>query len=353
MRSRSAVLCLTCFLFPVLAIAQAQSNSASGVVPLPLTVKNEVAIRPSQGGILMMPVRCDGRGNVYLRGYVPHDVMAAPVIRVSPEGDKATAFNLRSAAGFERADVEDFAINPRGDLLLLAYKTVEERAIVRMQDSGQVESAVILDQQFDPSRFAAFSSGEFLITGTRGEKSAEDTHRVPLTGLFDRAGKLLKELNLEKDYSSLAPSASSPSSGRSADDEDPNSPLSLGLLTGGDDGNVYIFRASQPAIVFVINPAGEIVRRLEFSGPEDGFRAETMKVAQNRIAIQFEEAKPPRDKPARRFISVFDAISGEKFADYAPGEKIGGAFACYSPEKFVFIGTDSARQFTIQTASPR
>ncbi len=74
----------------------------------------------------------------------------------------------------------------------------------------------------------------------------------------------------------------------------------------------------------------------------------------------FEESAVPkgqgRERPPVRVqtqtVSIYNAQSGERLADYRLPPGIGGALACYTPAGFTFLGSTPQHQLVLKQAKP-
>jgi hypothetical protein len=117
-----------------------------------------------------------------------------------------------------------------------------------------------------------------------------------------------------------------------------NKTLQPSVAITGDDGLVYLMRATSPATVYAISAAGEVVRKIVVKAPtEMGLPAFGIRVVKSKLVIKFYR----RCEGALRFDScrgsvytVVDAKSGQELAEYeAPNENdVSGPLACYAPD---------------------
>ncbi len=346
----------------LLAWAQGDTNAQSSQ-EIPLRVRSAIAVNGETAGIFMMPLKCNAQGDVYVRGYLPGDLLAAPVVKLSKEGKRIAVYALRSAIGFEKAgDAINFEVAPRGEVLLLVTKSATERGLVRFHEDGRFDKYIPLEAFFDPNHIAVFSTGELLITGIRfpDEKAPGE----PFTGVFDRFGKLLRELHLDGDvrFDQEEPPKAAPAkeSGpekvleiRDTGEEDRYSPVSLGTAFAADDGNVYLLRVGKAPLLYQITAGGE-PKRISIPPVPPGFRLLSIKVAGGRAVLAFEEnagGTVERPAPPKHFLFLIDLATGEKLLDYVvpPGA---GAFACYTPDALIFLGSGQNQTLTLKKLTP-
>jgi hypothetical protein len=315
----------------------------------------------------MVPLKCDAKENLYVRGYQAGDLLAAPVVKFSREARREAVFALRSAPGFEKAgDAVDFAVAPNGDVLLLVNKTEKERGVVRFREDGKFDRYMPLTDSFDPNHIAVFASGEILIAGLRFSADNPDAPGEPVTAIFDRTGRHLTDVKLEGDvsFSSRETSqkghekeekeADGKPQGSPPSEEDRYLPVSLGSAVSADDGNIFLMRAEKNPIVFVLNAGGEVSKRLVIRAPEGDYRPISLKVASGRMLLQFEEnvrETQPKRNPKQVF-SLVDASTGERLVDYVTPPGVGGALACYSANNLTFLAGGQDRTLSLRILTP-
>jgi len=339
--------------------AQGQSSQE-----LPLRPRAAIAVHGESAGIFMVPLQCNAGGDIYVRGYQPGDLLAAPVVKFSREGKRAAVYALRSVPGFEKGgDAVNFTVAPRGEVLLLVTKSAIERGLVRFHEDGRFDKYTPLASLFDPNQIAAFSSGELLITGVRFPSEKPAAPGEPFTALFDRFGNLLRELRLDGDVrfeeketgQALAPASSpeKPLEIHDAGEEDRYASVTLGTAFAGDDGNVYLLRVGSKPLLYQVTAGGD-VRHIAIPALPQNFRVLTVKVAGGRALLVLEEnvettgQRPPSPK---QLLSLIDLAGGEKLFDYVvpPGA---GALACYTPDGLTFLGSGPGQALMIKRFLP-
>jgi hypothetical protein len=299
---------------------------------LTLHVKSETPIQGSStsSSMLMIPVKCDSEQNVYVRGYLKGDAFGAPLTRISADGTKTTDFNLRKVQRFEQAQIDDFTLGLRREVYLLGSTAVNEKRIAKFTDTGEFESSVTVDAAFSPQRIAVFPSGQFLIRGAElNEKTGTLTGRS-FTALVDNSGKILSRLELSQDV------GSSPSSGDDRNQKNAAA-LEMGDAYVAEDGNIYIMRVTNPAVIYVLDSSGNQQRRLEIAPPEKGFNPITFEVAYGKIVVQFDR-NLESNAGSEQIYSLIDTSTGERLVDYVSSPEVGGTLACYTPNYFLFLG---------------
>jgi hypothetical protein len=305
---------------------------------------------------LFPPWRCDNDGNLYF----PTELDGEPAIRkLNQKGERVALFQTNSSPDIKVNVTADFALVPDGsELYQLVYVPGDStQHVMVFKSDGSLKSIVKLDPgfHFSAKRLAIFSSGQFLISGEKQDanyKAAE----WPFTGIFAADGTLLKELKLkdDKDLHDLA--ASGDPSVTPPGEASGNLAIDLGFLQMGEDGNAYLIRWGNPAIVYAISAGGRVVRRFKVAAGESEYRPIAIQLNKNRIAILFW------DKQAGDEVMKILDLEGHEVATYdAPkGARIfeggiGPCFACYTqnPIRFVFLGHDQDHKVQFLIAEPR
>jgi len=312
---------------------------------LALRVRDRVPITTVNETPFQDPVKCDADGNIYVHPYQGPSPMAAPVVKIFPDGKRTATFSITSVPEFEKSGVYDFADGLRGEVYIISINA-KGKQIVSFSSDGQYKDTLKLEGgTFLPEQLVVFSSGAFLIGGYKQIENR--TTGTPFTGIFDQSGRLVKELELSGDLKST----------KEDDEKRKGAPLdpaiSLSNVVSADDGNAYRMRASTPPVVYVIAADGSVTHRFTVEPPGAGFSPGVMKAAGGRIVVEFYKG-PQGQAPAEHLYSVVDATTGERFADYVlpPDMKRGGAFACYTANGFTFIDASPTNQLELVKTAP-
>jgi hypothetical protein len=236
-----------------------------------------------------------------------------------------------------------FTVSADGEVYQLVFPHSYDRDVFLYNKDGSYKSKVKLDVGgvWSPSLFVVFPSGNFLATGRKWDRTAREY--FPFTGIFSSNGILLKELQLEDEENihKLEVSADSrfspgPTSGGI------NYAISHGKMEVGADGNVYLLRWLNPAVVYVISPGGEVVRRFTVDPGNQDLMVERMAIVGNRIAVVFRKTSSEH-RALQQLIEIID-LEGNKVATYdqpvVDGHvAFGASLVCYglNPEKFTFM----------------
>jgi hypothetical protein len=281
------------------------------------------------------------------------------------------------------ASSDHFAVDRQGKVYLVAFKE-KGLSVVVFDSEGRYDSTIRLDRIVGPRQLAVFPSGEFLLSGYKLDGRLRSTNE-PFVGLFDRAGRLIRELELPDDVKYGGNAAETPveastaatgedresvtqgspnqPSGSEKGSQEPVNPLKLqrkefdsaidlSRSTAADDGNVYLMRAISTPIVYVITSSGAILRRISIASPGPDFAPSAIKVAGGSILVEFY-APPLRGRIGRFLFVIANAETGESLAHYTPGPKIGGALACYTLDNLIFVSATAGGGLGLDIVYPR
>jgi hypothetical protein len=333
---------------------------------LTLRVGKEIPIQGQFASPIMVPVRCDADGNIYLRFYRFPSPLSASFTRVSNDGKKITTYATDSVPDLKKSQSYDFAVSFRGDFFLLVTTgrgegNPLEVAVVSFDRDGTFKSKVNLEISgtLVPSKLIVFPSGNFLVTGRLAtilnppEVPAPGNHFEPFTGIFDGSGRLVKRITLPGDVephvnnSQHGGGQQSPETTSSSLEE-----ISLGQIALGDDGLIYIMRRTQKPKVYVLTQLGDVVRHFEVDVPSNYASPQEMQYGTGgKLAFLFTE-QGKDEKSQRITFAVVDAQNGHTEAYYDARPNIGAAFACYGPGGFTMLGSTEDGHLAIKTAKP-
>lgn len=347
---------------PKPSVAQSSSAPAKSppVAQLTLRVDDTVPVTAIAAAPLVGRARCDSSGNVYLRFDLPADPMAAPVVRISPDGEQIKVFSPPPIANLEGADIYAFSVSPDGsvDLGLWGLDTKTKKGvgyITSLKDDGSLDHAIRLGVYTEPEQVAGFSSGQTLVSGVREARISTENRpwvTFPFTEILDFAGSPPKTFTLPGDFQPAKPGDKD----FQAQVYQQPAEITLGDAESGGDGNVYLMRHTGKPTVYVISPYGTLLRTLHLAPPSSSASAGyTIKYGDGgRLALEFAEFVPGLQKAKvlkDTIISVYDTQTGERIADYHASPGLGGDLVCYTSQGFTFLGTTRQHQLAIQRAS--
>jgi hypothetical protein len=232
------------------------------------------------GGIAF-PTACDEQGRLYVKLIKIGPGMMGPLFRLSSKGVVETEFDTSGAV------VNRYAVRPDGGVIMLrvdgAVKIVDNFAA-----DGTRESSVVLERPpiaFFPSHLAVFHSGEILMSGLQyqpGYKAA--------TAIYDPTGHVVKQLVLDGDVEIERAIEAGDAKDTSAQQPHTQA-VSRSVAITGDDGLVYLMRATSPATVYAISAAGGVVRKIVVDAPTGtGSPDFGIRVVKNRLVVQFRRS---------------------------------------------------------------
>lgn len=321
------------------ATAVAQGPAASRT----LRLVESVASPSLSNKPIMLPVRCDQDGNIYAQfiGDTSNPAQSSQTVtKIDPKGERKAAFQLKDAGFSGDYGTNGFGVTPEGDLFFLVEK--QGVTVAMYGKDGTFKSNIKLDKRFRPYHVAAFPKGGFFIAGTEAPTQEERTAGSrAFTGIFDSDGKLLKEVVFEDDARLQKRATEGDPQFVPQGSKDTNRAVTLGQAVPGPDGNVYLLRRTSPALVYVVSPGGEVLRKISVDGGSDDLVPRSMFVAGGRIAIQFAAEK-------QAVIKVVSADTGDPTESYEATLELGAALSCYTGDKFTFLGGRSGKLAILQ-----
>lgn len=278
--------------------------------------------------------RCDLGGNIYLRldtaerGKPPSRLS---ISEVTADGKTGRIFRLPESP----VDLQalEYFPSPNGDLYAAAWSS-SERAVYLLSfgQEGTLRSETRLQSDFFiPRQLLVFKSGEALVSGTLGDPGGR--WYTPFTAVFEADGKLVKKIyEPEDEVSRRKAAAKEPGFVERHGFE--NRTVSRGDVALGMDGNAYLLRAGAPAVIFVISPRGEVIRKLQVEPPSAGLEGRLIKSARGRLAVFFLQGEQSYEGE----ISVMD-LQGNPIITYTAfdGGIQAGLPGCYDGNSFTFM----------------
>jgi len=297
------------------------------------------------GGAFMSPSKCDADGNLYIRKFAMDRPLLGPVVKIDPDGKRTALFDPAafSQLALDRADA--FSPASDGGMYQIAQSGVLKPRIfvLHFSSDGSPSSPTRLDADLEVYTFAAFVSGNFLLSGVQRDVQNRNDRGRNFTAVFSADGRELAQLSFQKPQGAAKAGVKSDAGGRHKeaqkdaqketpkDAEKPAPMLDLADAEVGSDGNLYVMRSSSPALIYVIAPSGKIMQTLKVAAPQPGTAPSAFHVSGNRLAISFWN-----EKSRSQTVVVADAQTGRKIASYADPTGLGTSFACYSANEGVF-----------------
>ncbi len=313
-----------------------------------LVPKSRVATSVEAGGSFALPTGCDEQGRSYVKLVKPGTAMEGPLLRLSDKGALEAEFDTSGAV------TNVFAVRPKGGVAMI-HLDEGTQVVDNFGPDGKRESSIRLERPpkpFFPSQIAVFRTGEMLIAGVQYHPGY-----VASTAIYDPTGNLMKQFVLDGDAEieraiEVGDSRYTRSPGRG------NIPVTLSAAITGDDGFVYLIRATSPASVYVISAAGEVVRKIVVSAPTNsGLPDFGIRVAKNKLAVKFSrscDATHDFRSCQGTVYTVVDATTGQKLADYEANDDTAGPIACYAPDPdrfFTFSISDQHHLDIVEAAA--
>lgn len=330
---------------------------AQDVPKLGLRVADEIPVRGETFPGMTGPIRCDTKGNIYLRPSKFANPLQDPILKISPEGKAVAYVALQSVPGYSEAQLWDFAISGREQIYTLAAKPVGDTGelhVLSFDERGRFNFDTKLESLFNVDQMAAFTDGSFLLAGSRPIPESQQ-HKAksggqelgleePVTAVFDRGGRLVAELKFDADSSILDTTDPEVAGGL------PVEVLSLGSAAGSEDGNVYLLRVASPPIVYIVASTGSLVKTLKIDPPIEKAHAVAMQATEpGRFLLQFAPQVGERRYDLKTSIfSIIDADTGKRVVDYQTEPAVGGVFACYSRGAFYLLASTSSGGLAIR-----
>jgi len=343
MKRPALVMASLCSLVPTLCAQQVATSPTANLKPT-----NKVELPLSRSMEMIEGVKCDAAGNVYGRplnvtDYKPADMTQIPVREYSPEGKLAMTFKV-SGLNMENVSTGHLFVSGDGTLYQLAWTTV-----VVFDKDGSVKSKTILKTGANvaPHHLLVFKSGRFLLVGTMGEY-----RDAPYAALFEADGTLVKRIyEPEDEYSKgRAETGDSEYSSSMGGLTGGNYFVSRGDVTLGDDGNAYLMHGASPTIVYVISPAGEVLRKFRVGSSEPGQTAWSIKSYKNRLVFSYQVDDHLQ-------IQVTD-LEGNPIAGYTINPKAKPDvvdtldLACYDSNGFTLITVEASSNLYLLRVKP-
>lgn len=326
------------------ATAPVSGSNTSGST-IALHASSTMNVASEMGGAFMSPSKCDADGNLYIRKYAVDRPMLGPVVKIDPDGKRTVLFDPAtfSQLALDRADA--FSPAADGGMYQIAQSGVLKPRIyvLHFSSDGSPSSPTRLDADFEVYTFAAFASGNFLVSGVQRDVQNKNDRGRNFTAVFSADGRELAQLSFQEPRGSAKAEAKSDAGGRqqgaekdaqkeTQKDAEKSAPtLDLADAEVGSDGNLYVMRSSSPALVYVIAPSGKIMQTLKVAAPLPGAVPSAFHVSGNRLAISFGN-----EEPEGQTVVVADAQTGRKIASYADLTGLGTSFACYEANDGVF-----------------
>ena len=326
----------------VLALSAGAQDSKSVVAQTAAPVSSQILQFQSSFGIAFKGsvaegIKCDARGNIYARLVSPsssetyHGTGFLPVTRIKPDGTINGFFTV--TADFPNFTVSDFFVMDDGTVFQAARSVSEgDNYVVSFSDRVPAGKAVRVNADpFVAHKIVVFKTGEFLLSGTRG-----DQNLTPYTAVFSPSGKLIKSIYEPEDEEAKQKAARLRTDVALDHPQHGNSFVIRGDAALGSDGNAYLLRAGDPASIYVISNKGQVLRKLTVPSPSPGLVARVLKASSDRLAVGFLK------RGMTQGAIVITDYSGHLLTILEADDPrmLPGLMACYDGHEFRFVGFD-------------
>jgi hypothetical protein len=291
-------------------------------------------VASEMGGAFMIPAKCDADGNLYIRKFASDRPLLGPVVKIDPDGKRIALFDPAafSKLTLDRADA--FSPASDGGMYQIAQSGILNPRIyvLHFSSDGSPASPTLLDADFEVYTFAAFAGGNFLVSGMKRDVLDKNDRGRNFTAVFSADGRELAQLTFPQRREAMKTGAKTGVQKSALKEVAKAAPsLDLAEAEAGRDGNLYVMRSSSPPLVYVIAPAGDIMKTIKVAAPLPGGTARAFHVSGNRLAILFWN-----DDSRQQIVVIADAQTGRKIASYGDPTGLGPSLACYSADEGVF-----------------
>jgi hypothetical protein len=293
---------------------------------------------------IAFPTACDVQGRLYVKLIKAGPGMAGPLFRLSSKGTAEAEFDTSGEL------VNRYAVRPDGGGVMMRVNSGE--FVDNFAPDGTLEPSIQLESPptpFFPSQLAVFPSGEILISGLQYHPGYKAS-----TAIFDSTGRLIKQLVLNRDAETERAIAKDTSAQKQN-----TAAIERSVAITGDDGLVYLMRATLPTVVYAISATGEVMRKITVAAPGGkGWSPDfAIGIAKNRLAVQFRrtcDGTVDSDSCRKHGFVVVDAASGKRLNEYEADRSIEGTMACFAsePDRFSIISQND-HGFEIVETEPK
>jgi hypothetical protein len=286
---------------------------------------------------LVKEMACDAAGNIFAPAMRKYTEATDSVVRIRPDGQSYLRFSLGQARQLRGGDITDFAVEPNGEVFVLARQVLKYADLEVPQEFGntflihydrdgkvigQLRLAVDTND-FEPTGFAVLQDGETLVVG----RAHASTRLRVLAQVFRGDGGLKSRLNLGGEGSEAS------KTGRIASTRVVR-PKAIRV-----GNSIYVLRGTTGEPVYALSDAGELLRSIPLKGPDIEFSAP---LVQGNELIVHKHLPAPEDlssQEPRSEYAVFDLQTGSLVRTLS-WNQAGVGLACSSLGKMVFMGQD-------------
>ena len=302
------------------------------------------------------PFKCDNDGNIYFL----NRAQETTIHKLTAKGEQVAEFESAARSEKRLLHAGFFEVTQDGEIDQLVSLQDPKRYVYTFKSDGNFKEQITLNTGFwwFPRALAVFPSGEMLITGSEYDKDV-NAPMWPFTGIFSGDGALLKEVKLEDDETLHDMAAAGDDRVTGGADSQANHAVDFTQMERAADGNVYLMRWTNPAIIYAISPGGAVVRRLKIDPEDSRYHPHALHAFQNRLAVLFLDYNT-----SEKIMKIVD-LEGHEIATYDEVDSkdkdgkdepmLSGAFYCYTenPTRFVFLGAQDDGKLQLVTVEPR
>jgi len=332
-------------LFAVLVVATPPIGAQTKILVAKSRVP--VSVAGDYPGGIAFPTACDEQGRLYVKLIKAGPGMVGPLFRLSSKGVVEAEFDTSGAL------INRYAVRPNGGVIMM-HTDGHTKFVDNFAPDGTRDSSVALEPPptpFFPSQLAVFRSGEILISGVQyhpGYKAA--------TAIYEPTGRLVKQLVLDGDVEIEHAIDAGDAEDTRAQQQN-TSAIDTSVAISGDDGLVYLMRATSPVAVYAISAAGDVVRKIVVRPPAaTGSPDFGIRVVKNRLTVQFRrscDSTADFDSCQSSTYAVVDATTGQKLAAYEADKETAGTMACYAPDPDRFFIFSDRPSLDVVEAEPK
>jgi hypothetical protein len=239
---------------PVLALCLLLSSSillSAQALHRTSDVKTEI-----EGPAIVLQGGCDRDGNLYLRTN-SRSGLEMPIQKLRADGALTATFDPTAVFPYPDFRIRGYVPDGNGDLLVagdVLRKDEEpsrfEYYLLRFSPTAELKDTTKIEappHKFTLYHFALFKTGEILLAGA-------DVSGTAQTAIYDAGGKFLRPIVLDDSETKQIPGEVN---------FDVRNSVRQGAAVTGSDGNVYVLRSGNPAVVYGISAAGQILHKLK------------------------------------------------------------------------------------------
>lgn len=322
-------------------------GDAPPIEPQPLKIVSAEVVEGIPATAFLGPESCDQKQNIFLRPGVLSKY-GAIIAKIDPDGKLVSQYDITKSS--PDVDLSAFFINREGEVFASGYTDREAVAdhgrtgfyVFAFAKDGTLRNKIKLDADLGAlGPIAVFTSGKMLLTAT---DESDPQGRKAFNAIFDSDGKLVKKLTFADDEQIEKAIAGHDDSVVPNNPAFANDAVTLGVAVPGPNDSVYLLRHSNPATIYQVDAAGNLLKTLTVRSDHVGSFAANLLESQGRLAVVFG-----RWGSADTDIKVIDANTGDVVADYT--DDFGGPTCFSAPAEFVVTGLKDGKML-LRRATP-